>query len=420
MSYFKISTFGCKVNQYETQAMRESLLASGYEEVTDGQKADLYFVNTCTVTGKADRECRETLRRFLRENLQARVFACGCYTEKDADILRAIDDRIEILSNSQKQNIINIVRGDGTRDAICHMPYAISHFKGHTKAFIKIQDGCDNFCSYCKVPFVRGRSRSRDFQEIVEEAKRLIDNGYKELVLTGICLGNFGKDSGDDINLASLVREICNIDGDFRIRLSSIEFEDITDGLIDEISLLNKLCNHLHIPLQSGDDHILSKMNRRYKAGDFIKRVNEIRMKIPDIAITTDVIVGFPDESDENFNNTLDTFKRLKPSRTHIFTYSPRKGTKAFDMKDSIPRQTKSLRSIQIRELADKFAKEFLMGSSSSRHRVLIESSRDKRNGLLTGYTDTYIKVFFDADDNLMNNFLSDCSISKDSIVSLS
>lgn len=391
MKRFKIKTLGCKVNQYETQVIRERLILAGYKEAGGKEKADLCIVNTCTVTAKADKECREILRRFIRENPEAEIIAAGCYVEKDADTIGAIDSKIRVLNNSDKLN-------DGK---------GISYFKGHAKAFVKIQDGCNNFCSYCKVPYVRGRSRSRNMEEILKEAGNLISKNYRELILTGICLGDFGKDLGTGITLTRLIKEIAGLDGDFRIRLSSIELPDVTDELIDKMALPEKICHHFHIPLQSGDNDILRKMNRRYTSKEFVNRIKFIRSKIPGVAITTDVIIGFPQERDKNFNNTLKIIKSIKPSRTHIFTYSPRKGTKAFDVKETVSPSEKSDRYKRLKVITDKFAEQFKLSSYNKNQRILIETTRDKDTAKLTGYTDTYVKMLIDGPDEYIGRFVN-------------
>ncbi len=391
MKTFKIKTLGCKVNQYETQVMREGLISAGYREAEDKEEADLCIVNTCTVTAKADKECREILRRFIRENPRSKIIAAGCYAEKDADAIRTIDSSVRVLNNSDK---LNDNKG-------------ISYFKGHTKAFIKIQDGCNNFCSYCKVPYVRGRSRSRNMEEIVREAGILISKNYRELVLTGICLGDFGKDLNTDITLTRLIREISDLMGDFRIRLSSIELPDVADELIDEMVSSKKLCRHFHIPLQSGDNDILRKMNRKHISNEFANRIKFIRSRMPEVAITTDVIIGFPQEREENFNNTLKTVKNIKPSRTHIFTYSPRKGTKAFETNETVSPQEKNDRYKRLKIITDKFAEQFKLSSCNKNQRILIETTRDKNTAKLTGYTDTYVKMLVDGPDEYMGSFFN-------------
>jgi len=368
MKKFKIKTLGCKVNQYETQLMRERLLSAGHTEAVDEEAADLCIVNTCTVTAKADKESREILRRFLRENPNAEVVAAGCYVEAASDILKAIDKRVRVAGNRDKLDILKLLKD---RDCFAPPDFArgkslamtkgdgITNFHSHTKAFVKVQDGCSNFCSYCIVPHVRGPSHSRDPDSILKEITRLIDKGYRELVLTGVCLGDFGKDLGKDKDLRWLIGKACAIEGDFRLRLSSIELPDVTDELIGDMQASTKLCCHLHIPLQSGDDEILKRMNRRYTASCFVDRVRYIRSQIPDIALTTDVIVGFPGEGDRSFKVTMETLKQIRPSRAHIFTYSPRKGTVAFDMDGNIPFEARRCRLKELKALTDTFAHEF-------------------------------------------------------------
>ena len=388
---FLLKTYGCKVNQYETQVIREGLLSKGHKETDNIEHADLCFVNTCTVTAKADKKCRETLRRMVRKNSGARIIAMGCYVEADTGAIEATDDRIEVLGNSEKIKL-NVDNG-------------ISYFRGHTRAFIKVQDGCNNFCSYCKVPIVRGESRSRNPQDILKEAEALIDNDYKELVLTGICLGDFGKYSYKDTSLTMLVRKISEIRKDFRLRLSSIELPDVTDDLINEMRSSKKLCHHLHMPLQSGDDGILRDMNRKYTVSDFISKVEHIRCLMPDIGITTDVIAGFPGESESNFKNTINTIERIKPSRAHIFTYSPRPGTKAFLMKNDIPSKIKKQRMETLKIITDKLGRGFKNSLAQKDLRVLVENRRDRLTGMLCGYTDNYVKVLIDGPDALKGNF---------------
>jgi threonylcarbamoyladenosine tRNA methylthiotransferase MtaB len=418
MKTFKIKTFGCKVNQYEAQVIREGLLSAGFAESGYGQPAGLCIVNTCTVTHKADRECRETLRRFLKENPDARIIAAGCYVEQDGDIVKNIDKRIEILNNQQKMDIAKYVkdrdcfvadapRNDGSVIASeAKQSQTIAKFKCRTRAFIKVQDGCNNFCSYCKVPLVRGRSRSRDPEEVYREAKALIDSGYKELVLTGICLGDYGKYSYKGTDLSGLIRKISEIKKDFRIRLSSIELQDVTGNLIEEISGLEKMCRHLHIPLQNGDDDILRQMNRKYTVHDFVSKVEHVRSMLPDIGITTDIIVGFPGEKESNFENTIETVEKIHPSRTHIFTYSPRPGTRAATLKDDVPGRVKKQRMKILKMITDNMSIKFRDSLADKEHRVLIEHNRDRVTGKLCGYTDNYVKVLIDGPDELMGSFI--------------
>jgi threonylcarbamoyladenosine tRNA methylthiotransferase MtaB len=389
---FFLKTYGCKVNQYETQFIREHLVSKGYKEANNIEDADICLVNTCTVTARADKECRDTLRSMASKNTTARIIAMGCYVEADSAAIKAIDERIEVMGNDEKMRL----SADNN----------INFFKGRTRAFVKVQDGCDNFCSYCKIPLVRGRSRSRACEDILKEANALLGNGYRELVLTGICLGDFGRYPHKDAGLAMLIRKITRIKKDFRIRLSSIEMLDVRDGLINEMRSSGKLCRHLHVPLQSGDEAILKKMNRKYTARDYISRIGDIRALMPDIGITTDIIVGFPGEGESNFENTVKTIEEIRPSRAHIFTYSPRPGTRASMLKDDVPAKVKKRRMEILRTITDRLSQGFRDSLGLKAQRILIEHSRDRLTGMLCGYTDNYVKVLVDGPDELMGDFI--------------
>ncbi|MDD5568361.1 MAG: MiaB/RimO family radical SAM methylthiotransferase, partial [Candidatus Omnitrophica bacterium] len=315
MPTVKFHTLGCKVNQYDTQSIRERFLGRGFKEARGSRKPDFYLINTCTVTAAADQKSRGIIRRCINENPKAKVIVTGCMVKNDSSELSGIKGVELIISKS--------FFSDG-----------ISDFSSHTRAFLKIQDGCDNFCSYCKVPLVRGRSRSRLLEDIVEEAGILVKKGFKEIVLTGICLGSYGKDlsmeTSKGLNLVAVIEELEKIEGLLRIRLSSIEAGDVTDALIDKLAESNKLCRHLHIPIQSGDDQILRKMRRKYSRKFYINLIKKIKARIPQVAITTDCLVGFPGESEKHFKNTLDLVNRIVPLRVHIFPYSAIKGTSVY------------------------------------------------------------------------------------------
>jgi len=372
-------TVGCKVNQYETQALREQYLKKGYRESAKEEPADLYVINTCTVTGKADKDSRRYIHHAKKINPKAKIVVTGCLVEKDEEEISSIPGVKEIIKNSEK-------------------PEGISGFSGHTRVFVKIQDGCNNFCSYCKVPFVRGRSRSRSEKAILDEISRLLDKGFKEIVLSGICLGEWGKDLKEPKGLRDLLQKITAIKKDFRIRLSSIEPNLVTSQLIETIKSSPKICSHLHIPLQSGSDKILKLMNRPYKARDYIKLILKIRKEAPDFSISTDVLTGFPGEGKREFRNTLKVIKKILPVRLHAFPYSPRKGTKAYGLmpiveKPELKQRVKTLQALG-KALSAKYRKKFLKKCV----RVLVEHTRDRTSGLFCGYTDTYIRVLIQED----------------------
>ena len=293
MKTFKICTLGCKVNQYEAQAIRERFLNHGFKEALAGKKADNYIINTCTVTANADKQSLALIRNCNRQNPKAKIIVTGCLAQKDSDSLRGLKGVDFIISKK-------------------FFTSGVTDFSGHTRAFLKIQDGCNNFCSYCKVPLVRGVSKSRPLEEIVREARQLVKNGFKEIVVTGICLGSYGKDLSPKIRLAQALKSLDDIDGLPRIRISSIEPNDVSAELIERIAGSGKICRHLHIPLQSGDDEILRRMHRHYNRLDYLKLIERLKVCMPDIAISTDVMVGFPGENEIHFKNTLDKVKLLK------------------------------------------------------------------------------------------------------------
>jgi len=402
-------TLGCKVNQYETQLIKEQFSNSGFEEVSFDVPADIYVINTCTVTARSDAESRRLIRKAARENPKAKIVVTGCYPELDSGEVEKISDNLLIVKNSEKSRILEYLspsvisesRG-GLNLPYSEEPACISRFEGRTKAFVKAQDGCDNFCSYCKVPLVRGRSRSRPSEEIITEIKQLVSNGYKEIVLTGICLGDWGRQFG--LDAAGLLGEIeGKLDGDFRIRLSSIEPWYVTPELIKKIAGSKRICRHLHIPMQSGDDEVLKKMNRNFKAGDFVGLIEKFRSFMPEAAFTTDVLVGFPGETEIQFNNTVKTLESIRPSRAHLFPFSFRGGTAAalFNKKDAVPAGIIRKRMGILKSLTDGLRDDYQKQFLGKAVRVLVETRRDRRTGLLSGFTDTYIKVRFPGPEEL-------------------
>jgi len=405
MPTIKFCTLGCKVNQYETQAIRESFLRKNCRETSNG-KADIYIINTCTVTQTADRKSREYIYRCRRENPDARVVVTGCYVQKDKERIEHIQGIDFIIDNALKNKISDIIiSSKNIFPERRYQDYKISNFADHSKAFIKIQDGCNNRCSYCKVTLVRGPSKSRDLKSIIQEANRLIKKGFQEIVLTGICLGSYGRDLKGNVDLVGVIRKIESLDGDFRIRLSSIEARDVTDELIEKIADSKKMCRHLHIPFQSGDDEILKFMNRKYSSRYYRELVKRIRISVPEIAITTDIMVGFPHETERRFQNTFEFLKEIAPSRIHIFPYSPRKGTAAFSMpkvdEKIVKKRLKLLRDLA-REKSFEYKKRFL----NKKLVVLVEENPDRQTSLQKGYSDNYIKVIIKSKKPLKRNRL--------------
>lgn len=390
------------MNQYESQAMREILLKAGFRESSREESAGVFIINTCTVTHQADREARYFIAQFHRLNPKARIIVTGCYAENDSDEIMALPGVSGVISNAHKGRIADILQGGGTFGESYRLK--VTDFKDRVKAFVKIQDGCDNFCAYCKVPLVRSRLDSKPISDIVDEVRALAKRGFKEMVLTGICLGAWGKDlkDGKDPGLVDVLKALDGLKGDFRIRISSIEPKYVDGRLIRFMSRSRKVCRHLHIPLQSGDDAILRKMNRPYTSGKYLSIINKAKAGIRGVAITTDILIGFPGETDKNFNNTLRLVKRIMPLRTHIFTYSPRKGTVAYDMDGCPARGVLKKRYLKLKTLAIStsyiYRKKFL----GRRLNVLAETRRDRLTGMLTGYSDNYMKVVMPGPDALM------------------
>lgn len=420
---FFIKTLGCKVNQYESEAMREILLKSGFKECISKEMADIYIVNTCTVTHHADKESRYLIGLLHRSNTNARIVVTGCYIEKDADDVSFLPGVWRVVRNSEKGRIADIINNPTTHDPlpnplpITYYPLpAITDFKGRSKVFVKIQDGCDNFCSYCRVPLVRGPLRSKPIERIAEEVEGLVKNGFREIVLTGICLGAWGKDlfsntlaqglGLEGLSILDCLTALNKIPGVFRIRLSSIEPKYVTDKLIDFICENEKMCRHLHIPLQSGDDDILKNMNRPYKASDYRALVSKVRAKAKDMAITTDVLIGFPGESDLNFKNTVDFVKDILPSKTHIFTFSKRPGTAACNMDGEIGSDVLKRRYHKLNAAALCASYLYRLKFLNKKLDILVETKRDRHSRLLTGYSDNYIKVLFEGPDTLMKSIV--------------
>jgi len=413
MNLVKFITLGCKANQYDTQNIRERLLDAGLKDAQDRRKADIYIINTCTVTHKADRDSLYHINRAHRQNPKAKIIVTGCLAELDgADISRQPGVHL-IVKNKNKNRIPELLNelNAQTRKRINAQTYitnkGISYFEGHTRAFLKIQDGCNNFCSYCKVPLVRGKSRSKPLGEIIKEAKCLVENGYKEIVLTGICLGSYGRDLKTRRDLVDIIDAIEGIDGLLRVRLSSIEAADISDRLIRKMSCSKKLCRHLHIPIQSGDDKILKKMNRGYSSKSYSRLFRKIKSAVPEIAITTDVLVGFPGEKERNFLHTAGLLKEILPLRVHIFPYSPREYTPAYNFPDKIKPETVRERISKLKETAQECAYIYRKKFLGKKIEALIEDKVQENPLLWEGYTDNYIRVCVKSDRNLKNQVVS-------------
>jgi len=399
-------TLGCKVNQYETQAMRESLSEAGlsaWNGKESNQSVDFVVINTCTVTSNADKENLYWIRRARREHPGAKIVVTGCMAERNGEQLKAIKDVDLLISNYHKADIAAYLTESCSSPALqdaehqrlrkrVYAPLTISETQGGGRAFVKIQDGCNHACSFCKVVLVRGRSRSRDLEAIVDEGKRLRDAGYRELVFAGIQLGAYGDDLGLDEGLSRVLEACSEIEGIERLRLSSIEPTDVSPQLIKTMSQLPKSCSQMHIPLQSGDDDILHAMNRRYTRSFYRDLVSQLRTSVPGFMLTLDVMVGFPGETDGQFQNTVDLLESITPLKCHVFPYSRRDGTRAAVLTDVDNAVLKSrVQSLMVKSdvWSQRVRKPYLNQTVS----VLVESCTE--SGLLQGLTSNYFKVCF-------------------------
>lgn len=385
-------TLGCKVNQYETQLILETLESLSYKIVSSDEPADIFIINTCTVTNISDRKSRQMIRKAHTLNPKAKIIVTGCYAEREPDEIKQIEGVDLVLPNKEKTLIAKYL--NDLCDNLDLNNLCVNRYKDQTRALVKIEDGCNSFCSYCIIPYVRGSNiRSRPIDSIIEEVQNLVKNGHKEIVLTGIHLGAYGRELNNKITLADVIRAVHEIEGLERIRLSSIEPMDVTDELIYEISKLSKCAHHFHISLQSGSNRILRLMNRNYTVSDFENIINKIRYAIPDVGITTDIMVGFPSETDQDFIDTYNFISKIRFSRLHVFRYSPRKGTPAAKMKDQVPSYISVQRSHEIISLGNRLAKEFQLQWLGKEAKVLIEDIREGKDKLLTGFTGNYIRV---------------------------
>ena len=392
---FNIITLGCKVNSYESNFMKEALVKNGFSFCNLNEKCDILILNTCTVTDTSDKKSLKEVRRLKRENPNAILVVCGCSVQNDKTKYDNLGINI-LMGNINKSNIVSIIEKylddktpveylAKTRDLpFENMEVDISD---HTRAYIKIEDGCDNFCSYCIIPFVRGKKRSKDFSLVLREVQHLANNGYKEIVLTGIDTGGY---ESNGKNLTDLIHEMSKINGIERIRQSSIEITQINEKFISELKNNNKICDHIHIPLQSGSDSILKLMNRKYDLKYFFDKIDMIRSVRPDISITTDVIVGFPGETEEMFLETMETCKKINFSKIHAFPYSERKGTKASMMDGKVPEIVKHERVKKLLELSDSLEKSYYDKFKGKNKDVLIEEVNEFGS---KGHTSNYLMV---------------------------
>ena len=413
-----LHNLGCKVNAYETEAMQQQLEQAGYEIVPFGEWADVYVINTCSVTNIADRKSRQMIHRARKCNPQGIVVAAGCYVQTKEEEARADDSIDLLLGNNQKGELVplleqifakrgeHIAQIDDINDGVpAFEELFVSHQAEHTRAFLKVQDGCNQFCSYCIIPYARGRVRSRGIESVLEEVNRLAENGYQEVVLTGIHLSSYGVDCND--TLLHLIQEIHKVEKIKRIRLGSLEPRLVTEEFVRAIRQLEKICPHFHLSLQSGCDATLQRMNRKYTAGEYKEGCDLLRRYFEHPAITTDVIVGFPGETEEEFAATVEFLKQIHFYEMHIFKYSKRAGTRAAVMENQIPEEVKTRRSNVLLSLADEMSREFREYYVGKPQEVLFEEVQTiEGKDYYVGYTREYVKVAKESKEALDNCFV--------------
>ncbi len=400
---FRIFTLGCKVNTYESEGIAAALTRKGGIRVEQTSEADILIINTCSVTGKAGSKSRQLIRKVRKQAPGSRIVVTGCHTALNKPQLEKMPETDLVLEYRDKYRIADILTSDNTEQAHS-FPFSVSAFTERTRGFILVQDGCNSYCSYCIIPYIRGNPKSRPVEEIISEAEAQIGSGIPEIVLTGIHTGSYGKDLEEDISFCDVLRKISELPGEFRIRLSSIEINEITEELISLISSSPKICPHLPVPLQSGSDRILSLMNRTYTSGEYLSRIEEVRSHIPGCAVTTDIICGFPGETEGDFENTLQTAEKARFSRIHAFSYSRREGTPAAGMKDQIPREIRQQRVEKLTVLSRKLSEEFAE-SFTGKDLTVIPENRTGEKGAVSGYSEHYVPVAFPGADELIGAF---------------
>lgn len=423
------TTLGCKVNLYDTEAMIElfenniinntKYIINNFDDF-----ADIYVINTCSVTNLGDKKSRQMIRKAKAKNPEAIIIATGCYSQVAPNEVMQIDGVNIVLGTKDRLKIIEILEeyleyymptGQVLNKVTDIMkekefePLSISNLKNRTRAYLKIQEGCNKYCTYCIIPYTRGNIRSRKPEDVMSEVQKLADNGFKEVVLTGIHILSYGVDLGVDanankINLISIIKQVHEVDQIKRIRFSSIEPLVITDDFLTEIKKLPKVCDHYHLSLQSGCDNTLKSMNRKYTSQDYSNALVKLRDAFPDVAITTDVIVGFPNESDQDYNTSYEFVKNNKITKVHAFPYSPKKGTKACLLSNQIPNALKTVRNKQMIELSDKLNQDFLESMLDKTMSVLFEQEREPN--IYEGHTSNYIKVWVHSEKNIVNQIL--------------
>lgn len=405
---------GCKVNQYESEAIAELFAQKGYEIVDIDEWADIYIINTCTVTNFGDKKSRQLIRKVKRQNPEAVVAAIGCYAQTAPDEIKNIEGVNLIIGTKGRKDIVDLVESYvpemGVVSTVGQIAkerefehLTISKLADRTRAYLKIQDGCSQFCSYCIIPYARGPIRSRDPEDIMDEVKVLAENGFKEIILTGIHVASYGKDL-KGVTLLDVIKRVQGQEGIERIRFSSVEPNIVTEEFASELSKLDKVCDHFHLSLQSGCDRTLKRMNRKYDAAGYERAVEILRKYFPNVAITTDIIAGFPDETDEDFEKSLEFAKKIGFAKIHAFPYSPKRGTPAAVMPNQILNAVKNERTSRLIEASDRMADEFIKSFEGRVMPVLYE--REIEHNIYEGYTTNYIRVLSESSENIKNKII--------------
>lgn len=401
----KFISLGCKVNSYESNALKELFLLNGFNE---DSKPDIIVINTCSVTAVADQKSRQIIRREKRNNKDAIIVVMGCYSQKNADYIEKECGADIIVGTSNRNKLVDFVKQflidhkkivaiEKDPRKFKYESFGTIAIPNSTRAYVKIEDGCNNFCSYCTIPYTRGVARSRDKDEVINEINTLVNNGFKEIVITGIHTAHYGLDI-KGVSFSDLIEEICQIPGLYRLRISSIEESEIDDKFIELLKNYPQIANHLHMPLQSGSRTVLKRMSRKYNVDDFIKKVEKIREVRPDIAITTDVIVGFPGETEEEFIETFNFIKTVNFAELHVFPFSAREGTKAYSLPDQVKPEIKNERVAKLIALSNELQSNYISTFKNKELEVILEE-RNKNTGKLSGFTSNYIKLEADLPD---------------------
>lgn len=411
-------TLGCKVNQYETNAMEQQFIQNGYKIVENTEKADIYVINTCTVTNMADRKSRQMLRRVKEINQSAVIVVCGCYAQVAKKELEQIPEVDIILGINEKNKIVQIVEEYlANKDNIIEvadvskqkefLDFGDVTYTEKNRAVIKVQDGCNMFCSYCLIPYARGRIRSRKIENVVSEIEKIAKQGIKEVVITGIHVASYGKDfDNENIRLINLLEEINKIEGIERIRFVSPHPKDFTDDVIEAIKTCDKVCKIIHLPLQSGSTNVLKKMNRKYTKEQYLELAQKIKKEIPEIVFSTDIIVGFPGETEEDFEDTLDVVDKICFEQVYMFIYSRRVGTPADKMEDQIPEEIKHKRFDRLKKLVESQVQKNNEKYVGTMQKVLVEGKSKTNENMLTGRTSTNKVVNFEGTEDLIGKII--------------